>query len=107
MRALMSILLTLGLFSCGERYLDNQVAFEGTKFRANLNTMKGNEFAFNVTVNNAEQNLKGAREAGRYEATKFCIERLSTSDIEWIKGPDSDPLPLHDGNLKLSGNCLP
>ena len=106
MRALMSISLTLGLFSCGERYLDNQVAFEGIRFRANLNTVKGNEFAFNVTVKNAEQNLKGAREAGRYEATKFCIERLSTSDIEWIKGPDSDPLPLQDGNLKLSGKCV-
>ena len=107
MRALMSILLTLGLFSCGDRYLDNQVAFEGIRFRANLNTVKGNEFAFNVTVKNAEQNLKGAREAGRYEATKFCIERLSTSDIEWIKGPDSEPLPLQDGNLKLLGKCVP
>ena len=107
MRAFMYILLTLGLFSCGERFLDNQVAFEGIRFRSDLNPVKGNDFAFNVTVKNAEQNLKGAREAGRYEATKFCIERLSTSDIEWIKGPDSDPLPLQDGNLKLSGNCLP
>ena len=107
MRSLMSILLTLGLFSCGDRYLDNQVAFEGIKFKAKLNQVKGDKFAFNVSVKNAEKNLKGAREAGRYEATKFCIERLSTSDIEWIKGPDSDPLPLQDGNLKLSGNCLP
>ena len=107
MRALMSILLTLGLFSCGERYLDNQVAFEGIRFGTNLNQVKGDDFAFNVTVKNAEKNLKGACEAGRYEATKFCIERLSTSDIEWIKGPDSDPLPLQNGNLKLSGKCVP
>ena len=107
MRALITILLTLGLFSCGESYLDNQVAFEGIKFKTDLNPAKGNDFAFNVSVKNAEQNLKGAREAGRYEATKFCIERLSTSDIEWIKGPDSDPLPLQDGNLKLSGKCVP
>ena len=106
MRAFMTILLTLGLSSCGERYFDNQVAFEGIQFRANLTPVKGNDFAFNVSVKNAEQNLKGAREAGRYEATKFCIERLSTSDIEWIKGPDSDPLPLQDGNLKLSGKCV-
>ena len=107
MRALMSILLTLGLFSCGDRYLDNQVAFEGIRFRTNLNQVKGDDFAFNVSVKNAEKNLKGAREAGRYEATKFCIERLSTSDIEWINGPDSDPLPLQDGNLKISGKCVP
>ena len=107
MRALMSILLTLGLFSCGERYLDNQVAFEGIKFRANLKQVKGDDFAFNVTVKNAKKNLKGACEAGRYEATKFCIERLSTSEIEWMNGPDSDVLTLQDGNLKFSGKCIP
>ena len=107
MRALMLILFALSLFSCGERYLDNQVAFEGVKFRANLNKVKGDDFAFSVSVKNAEKNLKGAREAGRYEATKFCIERLSTSDIKWIYGPDSDMLPLQDGNLKLSGKCVP
>ena len=107
MRSLMSILLTLGAFSCGDRYLDNQVAFEGIKFRAHLNQVKGDDFAFNVSVKNAEKNLKGAREAGRYEAIKFCIEQLSTSDIEWINGPDSDPLPHQDGNLKLSGKCVP
>ena len=107
MRALTSILLILGLFSCGERYLDSQVAFEGIRFQTNLKQVKGDDFAFNVSVKNAVKNLKGAREAGRYEATKFCIERLSTSDIEWIYGPDSDLLPLQDGNLKLSGKCLP
>ena len=55
MRALMSILLTLGLFSCGERYLDNQVAFEGIKFRADLNKVNGDDFAFNVRWFNARQ----------------------------------------------------
>ena len=107
MRALMAILLLLGLVSCGERYRDNQVAFEGIRFKANLNQIKGDGFAFRVSVKNAEKNLNGAREAGRYEATKFCIERLSTSDIEWINGPDSDPLPLKDGNLEFLGRCAP
>ncbi len=105
MRALMAILLTLGLFSCGERYRDNQVAFEGIKFKANLSQVKGDDFAFLVIVKNAEKNLSGAREAGRYEATKFCIERLSTSDIEWTNSPDADPLPIKGGNLEISGRC--
>ena len=107
MRTLMAILLTPGLFSCGEPYSVNQVAFEGIKFKANLSQVKSDDFAFLVSVKNAIKNLNGAREAGRYEATKFCIERLSTSDIEWINSPDIDPLLLQDGNLELSGRCAP
>ena len=105
MRVMMAILLTLNLVACGERYRDNQVAFEGIKFDADLSTDKNDDFAFRVSVKKAEKNIDGAREAGRYEATKFCIEKLSTSDVEWANGPDADQLMIKDGNLELSGRC--
>jgi len=50
MRVMMAILLTLSLVACGERYRDNQVAFEGIKFDADLSTDKNDAFAFRVSV---------------------------------------------------------
>jgi hypothetical protein len=51
--------------------------------------------------------LVGAREAGRYEATKYCINQYGTSDIAWVSGPDVEDgsLTINNDELQLRGAC--
>ncbi len=105
MRPIIALTFFLSFASCGERYLDNQVSFDGIRFGSSLKKISGDDLAFQVIVRNAARSLEGAREAGRYEATKYCIEKLSTSDIDWKISPDADDLVLYSGNLELSGRC--
>ena len=105
MRSTIAILFFINFTSCGERYLDNQVSFDGIRFGSSLKKVNGDELAFNVIVKDAARSFEGAREAGRYEAIKYCIEMLSTSDIDWEVSPDSSDLVLNNGNLELSGRC--
>ena len=106
MRVIITIVLFLFTVSCGESYRDNQVAFDGVKFVSNLKKDPNDSLAFSVTIKNASQSFEGAREAGRYESRKYCIEKISSSNIDWTIDPDSDDLTLQDGNLILSGRCL-
>ena len=105
MRYFIALSFFLCFVSCGERYLDNQVNFDGIRFGSSLTKVDSDEFAFRVVVRDAAKSFKGAREAGRYEATKYCIEKLSSSDIDWQINPDANDLVLHNGNLELLGRC--
>ena len=105
MRFIIAFLIFISLMSCGESYLDNQVSFDGIRFGSSLKKVNSDEFEFHLIIRDAARSFEGAREAGRYEATKYCIEMLSTSDIDWKIGPDSDDLVLNNGNLELSGRC--
>ena len=58
-----------------------------------------------MTVKKAINNLNGAKEAGRYEGVKHCIEHFGSSDITWISGPDSEELKLVGQKLILKGKC--
>ena len=64
---------------------------------------------FMVYVRNPQQSLKAAREAGRYEAVKYCIKEYGTSQIDWIRGPDVEDSALAFDNerLVLEGTCNP
>ncbi|MBR9842976.1 MAG: hypothetical protein GYB25_07440 [Rhodobacteraceae bacterium] len=64
---------------------------------------------FMVYVRNPHQSLKAAREAGRYEAVKYCIKEYGTSQIDWIRGPDVEDAGLAFDNerLVLEGTCKP
>ena len=105
MRFFIALSIFITFVSCGERYQDNQVSFDGVRFRSSLKTLPKDKLAFLVVVRDAEKSIKGALEAGRYEATKYCIEKLSTSDIDWDISPDANDLTLNNGNLELSGRC--
>ena len=105
MRCFVALSIFMTFVSCGERYQDNQVSFDGVRFGSSLKTLSKDELAFHVVVRDAEKSIKGATEAGRYEATKYCIEELSTSDIDWVISPDANDLELNNGNLELSGRC--
>lgn len=81
--------------------------FDGVYFKAKAGAVnkKVTRSVFTVQVAGASQSITGAREAGRYEATRYCIENYGTSDIIWAIGPDSPGQVLADDTLTLKGTC--
>ena len=84
---------------------ENKVPFDGYYFSSKLTQKKTDDRYFTVKVRRSSRSLSGAREAGRYEATKFCIKNFGTSDIKWALGPDDENVGLTGSILKLSGKC--
>jgi hypothetical protein len=84
---------------------ENKVSFDGYYFPYKLVRNKADDRSFDLTVKRANRSLSGAREAGRYEATRFCIKLFGTSDIKWFLDPDDENIGLTGRVLKLSGQC--
>ena len=84
---------------------ENKVSFDGYYFPFKLLRNKADDRSFDLTVKRANRSLSGAREAGRYEATRFCIKIFGTSDIKWFLDPDDENIGLTGRVLKLSGQC--
>ena len=84
-----------------------QVEIDGTRFKARANTSSGDKRLIDITVTPVAVNPDAAREAGRYEATKYCLLTFGGSDTEWIIGPDLpiDELPVDGDTLTLQGRC--
>ena len=82
-------------------------SFDGQMFRASLAHDRDAPAALVVRVQDAAKSLTGAREAGRYEATKHCIEYFGNSAAVWTVGPDSpdEALVFDGGALVLTGRC--
>lgn len=83
------------------------VTFEGIQFRSDVAQVGENLEEFQVTVFKVSQSLEGAREAGRWEATRYCIRNFGASDKEWIVGPDAEDgqLVVRDDTLTFRGRC--
>ena len=84
---------------------ENKVSFDGYYFSSKLSRSKLDGRSFDLTIRRANRSLSGAREAGRYEATRFCIKNYGTSDIKWVLDPDDHSIGLTGKVLKLSGQC--
>jgi hypothetical protein len=84
----------------------NKVLFDGHKFVAKLSVGDTRD-TFVVMVQNAGVSLAGAREAGRYEATKYCLKNFGTSDVAWEHGPNAPDgaLVIVETSLQLNGRC--
>lgn len=105
-RMLLTLAAALALAACGKS--GERVFFEGNYYPADLaSTGEGRE-AFAVTVQDATQGIEGAREAGRFEATRYCIENYGDSDITWQQGYGvEDARAMTDrGSLIMRGSCV-
>ncbi len=96
--------------SCGLiRPSEDRVLFDGQAFRAKAQVVdkKVSPTDFTVTINGVSASLDGAREAGRYEGTRFCIQNFGSSRIVWQVGPDTEPqnLRISDDKLTFAGTC--
>ncbi|MFT4707636.1 MAG: hypothetical protein ACI9PU_001478 [Ascidiaceihabitans sp.] len=97
----------LALTACGLN--NNNPTFEGQTYRAKLSKIDKQRDQFSVSVSPVSSSLEGAREAGRYEAIKYCIAQFGTSDIIWVNGPDAEDgsLTITDDKLEFRGTCTP
>lgn len=98
---------TVALAGCGGGSGDDAVTFDGQTYRAKVSTERGSREQFIVTARPVSASLEGAREAARYEATVYCVNRYGSSAISWMVGPDSpdDQLPISEDTLTLQGTC--
>lgn len=105
-----ALTILVGLAACGQRN-KNQPAFDGFLFKTKTSSVdkKVSLADFSATVFDASASLDGAREAGRYEGTKYCIANYGSSNVDWVIGPDSDPsqLTLVDNAITFRGRCDP
>jgi predicted tellurium resistance membrane protein TerC len=105
MRALMIIAIALAVTSCARLRQDTAVAFDGVYFNAKVTADKAKLENFEIFVAKASKSIAGAREAGRYEATKYCVRNFGTSDVTWTYGPDDTDVQILDDSLYLKGTC--
>ncbi|MFY0682500.1 MAG: hypothetical protein JXR13_18150 [Thalassovita sp.] len=109
------LLVTAGLLvsSCGvskriSEY-NNRATFGGKYYKARINSTKDDRLAFVATISPVSQGLDDARDAGRFEAIKYCVGAFGNSNIEWRDGPDAEEtaLRISDNVLTLEGRCAP
>ncbi len=102
---LLLLMSALALVACGPD--DDDILFDGQFFRSKLKTERSTPDEFIVTSSPVSASLAGAREAARYEATVYCVNRFGRSDIIWAVGPDSpdEQLPILNDTLTLQGRC--
>ena len=104
--ALTVLTAVMGLSACGDR--SERVRFNGEYYPAKVSRDRDARDQFEVSVRRADRGLAGAREAGRYAATRYCLKEFGTSTIEWVNGPDAEDgrLRMSNGRLSLSGACV-
>ena len=100
------LIAALMLSACGGRK-DERVTFDGQLFRASAKKTDKQRYNFEVTVRPVSASLAGAREAGRYEATRYCVGNFGSSEIDWVNGPDGEDgtLQVNNDRLLLTGTC--
>jgi hypothetical protein len=103
--------MALGLLAIltGCQSSEDRLAFDGFYFKAKAADIDDDRSRFTVTVFKVSQTLQGAREAGAYEATRYCIENFGTSRIAWVAPPDApaESLTIVDDTLTFQGECNP
>lgn len=104
MRVFFVLGLMAALAGCSNK---DAIAFDGVVFKAKVKTVRADRRAMTVTVKKASASLDGAREAGGYEAIKYCIKTVGKSEIDWLNGPDApiENLLIAGDSLVLTGSC--
>lgn len=106
--AIMAILLgaALALGACtkpGERVL-----FEGNYYPVRSKKDGDRRENFVVTVRRVAQGIEGARAAGAYEATSYCVETFGDSTITWKPGsdPNETNVAVEGDTMTMRGSCV-
>lgn len=98
-------LMAAGLVACGPS--EDDVSFDGQFYKASIDTERGSREKFIVSARPVSASLEGAKEAARYEAIVYCVNRYGSSNIQWVVGPDSpdEELTIEKDTLRLQGVC--
>lgn len=87
---------------------NDRIQFEGYGFRAKASAVdRDTRHLFTVSIRDVSRSLEGARAAGLYYGTEYCINLYGSSDITWSVGPDTpaEELRLVDDTLVYEGAC--
>ena len=86
---------------------EDRILFHGQFFTSKIRKVERQIDVLAVTVKPVSRSLKGAREAGRYEATVYCVNTYGSSDVIWTAGPDAPEgqLNIEKDTLTLQGRC--
>ena len=86
---------------------EDRISFDGQLFNAKVRKVERQIDVLTVTVKPVLKSLKGALEAGTYEAAVYCVESYGSSDIIWVAGPDvpEGQLNIEKDTLTLQGRC--
>lgn len=106
--ALAAVLVGASLAACGPRLNDpRKPEFDGQRFSARLTATRDNPRDFTVVVSPASGNVPAAQEAGRYEATKYCLQTFGGSDTVWTVGPDLpvEQVTVAGDAITMTGRC--
>ena len=109
-RTLIVVLALASVSACGLiRPSEDRILFDGKAFRTKAKAVdkKNSPADFTIVVKGVSASLDGAREAGRHEGTKFCVQNFGSSRINWKVGPDTEPqqLTISDDQLTCAGTC--
>ena len=100
------VLLTMAVVLAGCGPDEDTISFDGQFYKARVKDLD-ERHKFVVTASPVSASLLGAREAARYEATRYCVNNYGSSAIVWDVGPD-DPdtaMPISNNTLTLQGAC--
>ena len=97
-------LSTFLLFGCSARINENRVPFDGVLFNPKLK-VGASKKDFEIIVPRSYRSLLGAKEAGRYEATIYCVNKFGTSDIIWDVSPDDASEITSNKSIFIKGRC--
>ncbi|MGJ8545112.1 MAG: hypothetical protein ACSHWZ_06680 [Sulfitobacter sp.] len=106
MKQVLTVLVAASLLgACSSK--EDRVLFDGQYFRSKASRVGDDFEVFNVTVKPVSASFQGAREAGVYEATTYCVNNFGSSEIAWAVGPDTPPqaLSIEKDTLVFQGRC--
>jgi hypothetical protein len=85
----------------------SQVEVQGVRFHARASADKADKRDIAITVSPFAVDPEAALEAGRYQATRYCLLTYGGSDTVWTVGPDSprESLPIDGDTVTLQGRC--
>ncbi len=97
--------LVAGALVAGCTKQEDRILFDGKYFRTKVSKVDKQRDVFQVTVNDPQKSIEGAREAGRHAGNAYCVKTFGSSDITWAIGPDSEQLRIADNKLVFQGKC--
>lgn len=84
------------------------ILFDGMRYSGRLQADREDKARFSATAAPVSQGLDGAREAARYEGTRYCVRKYGSSIIDWSRSPDdeAETLSIVDDRLIVEGRCV-
>lgn len=103
-----SVILGLVVAIAGCSSSVNRLTLDGQLYRGSAKADRSDRAAFVAQAGPVSASLENARQAADYEAVKYCIDHLGTSDILWDAAPDApeESLTIDNDKLVVQGRCV-